>query len=650
MTTSASRALRLYSIFHLNLAYSSIEEAQRGEVVKRCYRPLLNLARELEVPIGVELTGFTLEAAARLDPEWEPELRALIEAGRVEIIGSGYAQLIGPLVPAEVNRANLRLGHEVYERRLGLRPTTALINEQAFSSGLIAHYVEAGYKAVVMEWDNPARQHPDWDPQWRYYPQRALGPGGEKIALIWNKSIAFQKFQRHAHGEMELGEYLAYLAGHVGNDDRAFPLYGNDAEIFNFRPGRFETEAELQEDEWARIAALFRALKADGRFEFVLPRQVLGLMEHPKAGHTLHLDSPEQPIPVKKQGKYNILRWAVAGRDDVAANTGCWRAYRALKAKPAASDDYWRELCYLWSSDFRTHITPTRWSAYRKELADFGQSLGARNGQRHEAATKPLELPREGRYVTIEAGRTRVRLNCRRGLAVDGLWLGSFDGPPLCGTLHHGFYDDISLGADWYTGHCVFEAAGEPRATDLNPVEPSIVREDNGDVVVRGEIKTPRGPVRKIVRVSAKEPRVTMDAYFDWPPLGLASFRLGHVTLHPLAFDRKTLYYRTCNGGAPERWALAGKVVNHGDPVSFLVSARGGVGLTEGWVEFGDDKRALRVEVDQACAALIGLIAYRETSGTYFCRLALSGGELDDTRRADPQAAPIHSRVSLTLA
>jgi hypothetical protein len=37
--------LRLYTVFHLNLAYSSIEEAQRAEVIRRCYRPLLRLCQ-----------------------------------------------------------------------------------------------------------------------------------------------------------------------------------------------------------------------------------------------------------------------------------------------------------------------------------------------------------------------------------------------------------------------------------------------------------------------------------------------------------------------------------------------------------------------------------------------------------------------------
>ena len=66
--------------------------------------------------------AFTLEEIAARDPAWIAQARRLIAVGRIELIGSGYAQMIGPLVPARVTEANLRLGNEIYERLLGIRP------------------------------------------------------------------------------------------------------------------------------------------------------------------------------------------------------------------------------------------------------------------------------------------------------------------------------------------------------------------------------------------------------------------------------------------------------------------------------------------------------------------------------------------------
>ena len=70
-----------------------------------------------------------VRAIGTIDPAWISELRELISTGPCEFIGSGYAQIVGPLVPAQVNAANLRIGHRVYEELLGIRPTIALINE-----------------------------------------------------------------------------------------------------------------------------------------------------------------------------------------------------------------------------------------------------------------------------------------------------------------------------------------------------------------------------------------------------------------------------------------------------------------------------------------------------------------------------------------
>src|SRR6185437_14485726 len=126
-------ALRLFAFFHLNLAFSSIEEERRGEVIARCYWPLLKLADNHV--IGMEISGYTLEEIAMRDPRWIARARELISFGRIELIGSGYSQMIGPLVPARVTRENLALGIEAYEKFLGVRPHLALVGEQAYSAG-----------------------------------------------------------------------------------------------------------------------------------------------------------------------------------------------------------------------------------------------------------------------------------------------------------------------------------------------------------------------------------------------------------------------------------------------------------------------------------------------------------------------------------
>jgi hypothetical protein len=645
--------LNLYAIFHLNLSYSSVEEEARPEVLRRCYGPLLQLAQDLDLPLGLELTGQTLEAAAALDPSWVAQLKALLVAGRCELVGSGYAQLIGPLVPARVNRENLRLGNLAYDALLGVRPRVALVNEQAYAASLLPHYLEAGFEAVVMEWDNPASTHPQWDPAWRYLPGVADGPG-VSLPVIWNNSISFQKFQRYAHGELDLPSYLAALRRHDDGSVRALPLYGNDAEVFGFRPGRYGTEPAVVHDEWDRIRVLFESLRSDAGFRFLAPSQVLALRHGLGAAPHLRLESPESPAPVKKQEKYNITRWAVTGRDDLAINAACHRLHDALCQAPTTSDDDWRKLCALWGSDFRTHITTRRWQGYRRRLAAALKRHGAiaRPVRRERGVTTlpaGVTVSRQAHLLRVATELVEVTVNTRRGLALDALAFPPVSPLALCGTLHHGYYDDITSAADFYTGHFTLETPGRPKVTDLVPVEPRVRwLSAAGLVAVCARVVTPLGPVEKRVLVSPSRGTVTVEHLFHWPRLPVGSLRLGNVTVMPEAFNPRGLWFGGHLGGtAMETFHLAGRRVQHGEASSFLVSAKQGLGLTSGVAELGDDTRALRVTFDPGETPLLGLVSFRVIRDSYFLRLALSASEMDETSRPRNRTAPWRCALSL---
>ena len=546
-----------------------------------------------------------------------------------------------------MNIENLREGNEVYKKILDIQPTIALVNEQAYSSGLIQLYLDAGYKAIVMEWDNPAHFNPEWNPDWRYYPQYACSQNGKRIALIWNNSIAFQKFQRYSHNEIELDEYLEYLVTHLSAPKRLLPLYGNDVEIFDFRPGRFHTEANLgKKSEWLRIEKLFSTISDDNRFELISPSKVLTMLKLPDAGNDLCLESPECPIPVKKQGKYNITRWAVTGRDDLSINSACWRIYETLKGNADTSKKDWKELCYLWSSDFRTHITIKRWEDYCERLMDFEKQVVSRKikvvlndyGRINRVSVlirKDVKLEKQGRYLTVETDSVRICFNCQRGLAIDRLWFKDISNDPLIGTLKHGYYDDISLGVDLYSGHFIFETPGKPKVTDLNPVTPLISGQNDGPfVIVSAKIPTIMGTVHKSYYISKETSIVKLCYTFDWQEIPVGSLRLGHLTLIPSSFDHNSLFFRSHNGGTQsETFMLKNYNFDHGSAVSFLVSAGCAVGMTEKKIELGDSQYFIGLTVDKGMGAFIGMLTYRITKDTYFYRLALSVSEMDDTSR-----------------
>jgi hypothetical protein len=148
--------------------------------------------------------------------------------------------------------------------------------------------------------------------------------------------------------------------------------------------------------------------------------------------------------------------------------------------------------------------------------------------------------------------------------------------------------------------------------------------------------------------------RVEFDITFHWKDWGKGVLRLGHFTLLPGAFSLDGLELATTNGGCRESYPLAGCAIDHGGPVSFLVSSSHGLGMTEGWAEIGDRENRLRIEIDRATAPLLGMLMHRparlaDGSAGFFCQLQLSAMELDDTRKpSNYRDGPRRFRFSLS--
>jgi hypothetical protein len=651
---------RLICLFHLNLAFSSLEEEAHADVVRRCYHPMLDLIEQASFPIAVEATGWTLRWIAAVDSHWIERARELLAGGQLELVGSAHAQCAAPLLPAEVNAWNLRLGREVYDELLGAQPRIALVCEQVFSPGLVPLYLNAGYEAIIVDWDNAYRSHRDWPREHRRHPQRAVG-GGTSMPVVWSESIAFQKFQRFAHGELSLQRYIDFVRDAAGSHGGALMLYANDAEVFDHRPGRFAAEPELGDGEWVRIADGLRALREQRVGLPALPSDLLELLDEPQAGHELTLEAADQPIPVKKQDKYNVTRWAVTGRDDIGINTRCWRLYDRLSAEGCQDADAWRELCELWASDFRTHITESRWDAHLERLSEMERRWSATPPAggpplRRDAEPAPGAVSSEGSHLELRSGELTLRLNARRGLAIEAFTDTRVCERPLFGTLEHGYFPTIELGADFYSGHLVQEAPVRQKVTDLERVEPRVGLDERGALCALAEIPTSLGPIEKAVRLDPAQRSVELEWTLGFSELPLGSLRLGHVTLCPESFDSQTLWYATHNGGvALEVHRVGGPEFDHGGAVSALVSSRQGLGLTEGVVLIGDAERTLRVEIDQACARLLGLVSWTPAGERWLLRLSFALTESDDTRRgpiardsATPQRARLRIRAEHT--
>ena len=262
--------LNIYSLFHINTSFSSIESGKLDELLKKCYWPLLDLIEKVDANIAIEASGLSLNSIAKKDIRWITKLKELISKEYCEFVGSGYCQIISPLIPYTINNHNLRLGNQIYKQLLNLEPVIGFVNEQAFSKSLIKIYKDNNYKGIIIDWENSFNANPDWNPDLIYKPIIVEDDNKNKIPVIWNSSYNFQKFQKYIHGDSKNFK----VDKHKSNSKNKFySLYGSDAEIFNFRPGRYENEFLNKINEWNKILKLYLNLKK--KFKFIKISSIL---------------------------------------------------------------------------------------------------------------------------------------------------------------------------------------------------------------------------------------------------------------------------------------------------------------------------------------------------------------------------------------
>ncbi len=632
-----------FTIFHLNLAYSSIAEEQRLTVIKTCYIPLLELIEQHDFKIGIELTGWTLLQINTLAPEWVTRFKTALAQGRTELIGSGYSQIIGPLIPFEVNQWNQYLGLETYTELLGVKPTLVLVNEMAYSSGMLELYQDVGYAGIIMDRDNVTLAHGrSWDAE--NLPSHASDHEGNiTLPVLWSDSILFQKLQRYMHGDIRLVDYLDYFEKRLATNRVPLALYCNDAEVFDYRPGRYDVESKLHpEGEWRRLTGLIEKLADDYPIELVLPTTALNQHLAHSSGEMLCLTSVSQPIVVKKQAKYNVSRWAITGRDDLWINTMCHRLYQRLRG--SVNQSKWRTLCELWASDIRTHITATRWGEARDQVQRLLSALGSDShfdGGVHEAfpvvgtsqgLCEGVTVTRdpEGIMLDIATATLRLRLNLRRGMAIDALAFKRHGWTPIIGTLPHGYFTSIDLGADFYSANTVIEQVTQhKRITDLERVEAHI-RYDDRYLYLRAAVTTKEGDIIKHLRIARAGEEVGCGVEFPGWKRPYGTVRTGFITLLPEAFSG-AVTVQTRNGGKLVESFAIDRDVFHTHSASTLVSVTNGLGGESGSITVKDKQVGLVIDWQPSACAAFPMLYHRECSPTALTQIVFSLAELDES-------------------
>ena len=647
-----------YLVFHLNLAFSSVDENEREKVIQNCYDPLLDTIEGNNLPVGIELSGWTLMQIEQINPSWIRRFRKLLESGICELVGSGYCQIIGPLVPHKVNQWNQKLGLDVYQKILHRRPNIALVNEMAFSQSLIDLYDDFDYQGIIIDRDN-IKLAINSD----VMPTHTTGNNDTVLPILWSDSIMFQKLQHYVHGDISMNDYLSYFKDCLSNNDSVLPIYCNDAEIFDYRPGRFSEERPTHhEGEWNRIRKALNKIRDELCIDIVLPSDALKVSIEHKNNVVSKIVSAAYPIPVKKQSKYNIARWAVTGRDDSWINTMCYRIYKCLTESNNNEPKYWIELCELWASDFRTHITEQRWIQAKKQINNILSTLKIKesffNGDISNEvydeldtvlgshANGSISLINDGIILQIKTKKLKIDLNLRRGLALHQLAFLSHEFQPCIGTLSHGFFESISLGADFYSGNTIIELPLlRKRITDLEAVTPKFLMQDN-KIKILTSISTPCGTILKEICIYEDSETISINYNFSEFNEVYASARLGIITLMNDFCNDKTQLMCTNGGMYDEVFDFCGDF-DHSKPGSTLVSSSRGLGATSGKIVLANNNKNIILSWDPSECAVIPMLCNLKKKSKTLSRIYFSMNEYDDTFK---QAISLRKNFSLRIS
>ncbi len=151
--------LRRYSVFDTAPTY--FDDFKNAEIVRKvatkCYLPtnrlLLDLVREHDgrFACSFSITGVVLEQFERWAPEVLDSFRALVDTGRVEILGETYYHSLAFLYSRDEFRAQVEAHAAKVQETFGVRPRVFRNTELIYNNDL-GHFVEdLGYRGILTE-------------------------------------------------------------------------------------------------------------------------------------------------------------------------------------------------------------------------------------------------------------------------------------------------------------------------------------------------------------------------------------------------------------------------------------------------------------------------------------------------------------------
>jgi hypothetical protein len=203
---------------------------------------------------------------------------------------------------------------------------------------------------------------------------------------------------------------------------------------------------------------------------------------------------------------------------------------------------------------------------------------------------------------------------------------------PVIGTLNQGYFNNIQLGADYYSGGVLIEIPGDrKRFTDLEWVRP-VIRHIGDQVTIAANLLMGELNLVKTITLNLKDEAVTLGYDMDNWPRPLGSVRVAKLTLIPETFVYP-IFLRCKSGGQEQEQFLIDQNVDHSHAVSPLVSSTSGFGGTDGRIVLGNKSVAIELSWNPANSAAVPFLLNKKSGNKKLTRIMFSLAEMDDTSK-----------------
>ncbi len=159
--------MQYVNIFHANLNYAYLTPDRYEFVIRSAYEMTLDVMAErfADCKFVFEGSGYTIEMIARYTPDVLKKLRAAIEEGRCEFMGSPYAHPMLPNFPKEDGSWAIAFANETFEKHLGMRPRSFWNPECGWRHYIPPQVLDNGFVNLIGDFEAYSRSlGPDGKP------------------------------------------------------------------------------------------------------------------------------------------------------------------------------------------------------------------------------------------------------------------------------------------------------------------------------------------------------------------------------------------------------------------------------------------------------------------------------------------------------